>query len=177
LLEIAKLLVSVSVPIIVLFLGLWIRRFTEHIERRTRYSQIEVDWRLSVFKELAPKLNALYCAFNYVGGWREMMPRDIVAAKRECDRVVNTNRFLWSEDFLNAYAGLVAAGFMENRGPGLEFLIRANRDRYRGNELWRDDWHSHFVEPQERVHRKDFNKAYDAAINFAVRDLEIFSKP
>lgn len=172
-LEVAKLAVSVLLPLAVLFLGIWVRRFTERLERRGRLSQIEVEWRLSVFKQLAPRLNDLFCYFTYVGAWREMTPMDAVAAKRECDRIVHTNRFLWSPAFTAAYAAFTAGAFVEAGGRGQPLRLRANRDRHRENDIWRDAWQGLFVDPKDRVTRADFTRLYDAVLDQAVRDLGI----
>jgi hypothetical protein len=152
-------------------LAVWVRRFTEAIERRGKLSQIEVEWRLEVFKQLGPKLNLLYSYFNYVGEWRETTPQQAIAAKRECDRIVHTNGFLWSPAFLAAYRAFTDVAFEAERGRGMDLALRANVERHRENPRWREAWNAYFVDPDKRIRREDFNTYYGAVLDKAVKDL------
>ncbi len=77
-LEILRLAVTALTPLTVLMVGIWVRRFTEAIERKGKLSQIEVEWRLEVFKQLGPRLDQLLCSFTYVGDWLKRTPQDVI---------------------------------------------------------------------------------------------------
>jgi hypothetical protein len=172
-LELAKLTVDILVPLVLLLFGIWIKRLTDRIDRRAKLSEIEVEWRLSVFRDLAPKLNLLYCYFMYVGTWRDLTPEEAISAKRECDRAIYSNRFLWTDGFLTSYRDFISTAFIESRGKGQKLQLRSNRERYQENANWRSEWDNHFVEPKDRVTREQFGVAYDSVLALAVRDLKI----
>ncbi|MDE0004284.1 MAG: hypothetical protein OXQ29_16465 [Rhodospirillaceae bacterium] len=121
------------------------------------------------------EFNKVYQYFTYQGGWASMSPDDVTAAKREADRLVYMNSFLWTAKFLRAYEGYKKVAFVENQGRGRAFLFRGNVERYRENSNWSESWKSRFVLASDRVERAEFTKAYDEMMDLAVRDLGIVS--
>ena len=92
-------------------------------------------------RALLPHLNDIYCYFTYQGDWRTMSPDDATAAKRTSDRVVFSNFFLWSKEFLEAYEEYTRTAFLEHRGEGRQFLFRTSVARHRENPKWEDSWY------------------------------------
>ena len=93
--------------------------------------------------------------------------------KREADRIVMTNRFLFSPEFMCAYRRYKSTAFVEFQGKGVEFLFKANVERHMENPEWKESWRRRFVKSEERVLRGDFVKAYDNMLSVAVRDLGV----
>lgn len=173
LLEWLRLVADVAVPLALFGLGLLTKRYLETLVRRRKLFEVESMWRIEVFKELIPRLNDIFCYFTYQGDWRLSSPETITVAKRACDSVVYTNRFLWSNEFLHAYREFSATAFLENAGSGETFLLRANVHRHRENPAWVAAWERRFVPQAEHVSRETFTRDYDRMIRLAVRDLGI----
>ena len=114
--------------------------------------------------------------FTYQGNWSSMSPDDTTVAKRDADRIVYMNTFLWSREFLDAYEKYTAAAFVQEQGPGNSFLFRANVERHRENEKWEDSWENRFVPVNEQIRREEFVKFYNDMMSFAVRGLRIVSE-
>ena len=102
-----------------------------------------------------------------------MSPDDATVVKRSSDRIVFSNSFLWSCDFLDAYRDFTATAFLENQGPGRPFLFRANVVLHKKNPNWDDVWEKRFVKESDRVRRKEFIDAYERMLRLAVRDIGI----
>lgn len=174
-LEITKLVVSAMMPIAVVFLGAQLQRRLREYQRSQDRKELANRWRQDILNELIPSLNALYCYFMYVGDWDSMSPMDAIDAKHRCDRLVQMNRFLWSQKFLEDYEQLMKAAFVECRGRGLRTLLKANRARHRECAQWNESWSIHFVDPSRKVERSKFKSLYESAIMQAVRDLGIIA--
>ena len=167
---------EVLTPLVLFCLGIYAKIFADRIEERRGLKDIQNAWRLDVVRNLLPYLNDIYCFFTYQGNWRLMSPDDATAAKRESDRIVFTNRFLFSDEFMEAYETYKRVAFLESQGRGRDFLFRANVDRHMENPEWSEEWRVRFVNSDERVLRKDFVRAYDKMLSVAVRDLGVVGK-
>lgn len=171
-LEVAKLIVSGLMPLAVLFAGLWIKRLTEKIEHQRWRTESVMEWRIKIFEQLAPKLNALYCCYCYVGKWKNFTPPLIIELKRDADEIVYTNAFLWSDGFMKKYRTMVSACFLEERGPGRDPGIRANIEMYKkAHKDWQQEWNDLFVESKDRIARDEFRALYEETLRQALQDL------
>ncbi|MET4726149.1 hypothetical protein ABIF63_010255 [Bradyrhizobium japonicum] len=171
-LEIAKLAVSLTGPIVALVVGIWIKQVVDRIEQRRWETQNTIKWRLSVFERLAPKLNLLYSAFSYVGRWKELAPPDLINLKRDLDEIVFTYEFLWSKEFREKYQALMEACFELNQGPGKSAKIAANVEMYRAaHSNWDPRWDDMFVPVEQRSKRADIQRLVDAVLRTAIDDL------
>ncbi|MEI6222926.1 MAG: hypothetical protein WCP97_09270 [bacterium] len=161
-LEVAKLVVQAAVPVVLAIVGFAIKSELMRRENVEWRSRIQVEWRLRLFEEMATDLNKLYCAFNYVGGWRSMSPPDILTLKRKLDQNFHIYDFFWSQQFRQAYSILINACFEVNRGASASAVLRANlcRYKYAWLEGWQDSWDSMFVTETQRLRREEFNELY-----------------
>jgi hypothetical protein len=73
-LEVAKFIVSIISPLILIFLGFWINRRIKHTEFLNWTNQKVIEKRIAIFDQIAPLLNDLYCFFMYIGHWKELTP-------------------------------------------------------------------------------------------------------
>ena len=168
-----RLATSTLTPLSIAGLGILAKVYADGLERRRMLFEVEARWRIEVFRELLSRLNQTYCYFTYQGDWLSMSPDDATAVKRASDRIVFSNRFLWSGDFLEAYKKFTATAFLENQGPGRPFLFRANVTLHKKNPNWKDAWEERFVAESDRVRRKEFLAAYEPMLRLAVRDIGI----
>jgi hypothetical protein len=110
-LEIAKLAVSVVTPLLLVGIGFVINRGVQRIENVEWGNRKLIERRISLYDEMAPKLNDLYCFFACVGAFREIDPPTALKRKRELDRSFHVNRFLFSPDLAAKYGSFMDAGF------------------------------------------------------------------
>ena len=125
-LERCKLGATVATPIIVLVLGCLIwntqRDVIQHwegaqAERRqeTEASSKETDqirdFRLSIYKTVAPLLNDILTYHFYVGRWKETSPADLIEKKRHLDEVLYPHRALFTSTFFARYHTFMSQGF------------------------------------------------------------------
>src|SRR6516225_5319485 len=96
--QIATLVVEALTPITVAGLGVLFARTSRRIEQVQRANQTVVNRRLDIFGQLAPGLNQLLCFATFVGGWKEIQPKDAIATKRKLDETMYANRVLFSEE-------------------------------------------------------------------------------
>jgi len=170
----AGLAVDGLTPLAVVLLGLMAARYADRLERNRALDAVAVNWRIEVFRNVAPQLNLLRCFFTYVGDWRRISLDQATAAKRDCDRMIYMNAFLFAPDTIDAWRDFVATAFDENRGPGRDFAFRASVARHRQENVgWREDWAERFVTHEQRVTRKAFVAAHDRVLALVVRDLGV----
>jgi hypothetical protein len=171
-LEIVKLAISFSTPVVVLILGLWIKGLVDRIDQRRWIEQSTIKWRLSVFERFAPKLNMLLSIFTYVGRWKEFQPPEIIGLKRDLDELVFTYYFLWSESFRENYQRLMDACFEVNQGPGRDAKITGNVEMFRqAHKNWDARWDDLFVPADARARRGDIRRLVEVVLSAAIRDL------
>lgn len=160
-LETTKLFVDLLLPIALLGLGLLIFFLDRRIEARIEQGKFGRSWRKDLYEAMARDLNVMYCAFNYVGAWRERPPTDIVNSKRELDFRMHAYSGLFSEGTLTAYKELMDACFLTERGRGSTLQIRANVTMFKESlEEWKDEYDKYFVAEEKRLTRKDFAEVY-----------------
>ena len=123
--QIATLVVEALTPITVAGLGVLFARTSRRIEQVQRANQTVVNRRLDIFGQLAPGLNQLLCFATFVGGWKEIQPKDAIATKRKLDETMYANRVLFSEDLFAAYHQFMATLFAMFATTGADALLRA----------------------------------------------------
>ena len=74
-LEIVTLVVDALTPIAVAGLGVVFARTSRRMEQIQWANQTLVTRRMDIFAQLAPGLNQLLCFATFVGGWKEIQPR------------------------------------------------------------------------------------------------------
>lgn len=172
-LEVAKLLIQALIPLTVFALGILFSRRAKQIEAAVSAQQTQTEWRQQLLTRTVPRLNKLYCAFNYVGGWERFAPQEIIDVKRELDGDVYTFSPLLAEATLSAYRDLMNSAFETGRGRGKKIRLRANIDMYQELETWRDEYGDYFVLSNERLTRDSFRQKYDHFVKHLFNDAGI----
>jgi hypothetical protein len=109
--QVWTLVVDALTPITVAGLGVFVARAGKRLERVQWANQTVITRRLDIFGEVAPKLNRLLCFATFVGGWKEIEPRQAIGLKREIDETMYANRVLFSNELFEAYREFMAALF------------------------------------------------------------------
>jgi hypothetical protein len=141
-LQIATLAVEALTPITVAALGVLFARTSRRIEQVQWANQTVVTHRLDIFAQLAPGLNQLLCFATFVGGWKQIEPRQAIAIKRSLDETMYANRVLFSGQLFDAYHQFMAALFAMYATTDADAHLRAPIASQWGNRRnmpWWDD--------------------------------------
>jgi len=109
--EIATLAVAALTPVTVAVVGYFVARAGQRQGHLHWVNQTVLTRRLEIFNQVAPHLNKLLCFATFVGGWKEISPRDAIALKRQVDEIMYTNRVLFSAELFAAYREFMEALF------------------------------------------------------------------
>jgi hypothetical protein len=82
---------------------------------RERLSQVTRK-RVELWDKITGDLNDVYSYFLYVGQWKDLSERDIIARKRRLDRTVYSYRPFFTDAFFGAYRDFMTAAFLETSG-------------------------------------------------------------
>lgn len=129
-LEIVKLAISISTPLVVILIGFLINNRVRHIEHMQWTRQRIVDKRIELYDHMIPKINDIYCYLIRVGNWKEFSPEDIIELKREIDKIAHVNAPLFSEKFISLYSSMMECYFDMFRGKGTNARILIDPNEY-----------------------------------------------
>jgi hypothetical protein len=178
-LEYAKLAADVLVPISVVGFGFWITRTLEH---RKLVSQKVVERRLTVFDEVMPLVNDLYCYYLWIGRWKELSPLAIVDKKRSIDSKIFANEWVLSADFMDAFRRLMDRLFSTYGIPGTDAKLLSSVESGDGNReqdftagQWDPTWNARFAlsRTDEYEHRPKVKEAYKGFASCIASELGI----
>jgi hypothetical protein len=163
-LEVVKILIAFLTPLLLLGLGFVINRAGRRVEDAQWANRKLVEQRLEIYKEMAPKLNDLYCFFMVRGDFRNIDPPKALSLKRELDKSYHINRFLFSADFSWLYERFMVLAFETFTGVGRSARLRVDPETQRGEMgliLWKDEWEAMFSPVPERRTRDAIAAAHD----------------
>ena len=163
-LQIATVTVDALTPITVAGLGVLFARASRRIEQVQWANQIVVTRRLDVFAELAPGLNQLLCFATFVGGWKEIQPKQAIAIKRRLDETMYANRVLFSEKLFVSYQQFMSTLFAMYATTDADAHLRAPVESQWGdrrNMRWWDDSMARLFSPTNPAGLADIQAAYD----------------
>ncbi len=162
-LELAKVLIAIINPIILLGIGWFVNKRLKEIDQSQWRNQKIIEKRIEIYSELAPLFNDLFCYFTYVGNWKEFSPKEIIAHKRTIDRGVYLAAPLFSSVFFERameFIDLCFDTYTEKGGDAkLKTGSAARIESYQGD--WDTAWEVCFCEKEKRTPRKDIKIAYD----------------
>jgi hypothetical protein len=126
--QIVTLVMDALTPIVVAALGFYVARISRRITQIQWANQTVVTKRLDIFSQLAPGLNQLLCFATFVGGWKEIQPRQAITLKRQLDETMYANRVLFPDELFAAYHQFMIALFAMYATTGADALLRAPID-------------------------------------------------
>ena len=163
-LQTATLVVDALTPLTVAALGVLFARTSRRIEQVQWANQIVVTRRLDIFAQLAPGLNQLLCFATFVGGWKQIQPRQAIAIKRSLDETMYANRVLFSGPLFTAYHQFMTALFAMYASTDADAHLRApieSRWGNRRNMPWWDDSMTALFSAANPASIDDIQAAYD----------------
>jgi len=166
----AQVLVQASVPILIGVLGWILNSRLKSIDQAQWQNRKIIELRLDVYKEVSPKLNAIYCYCMYIGDWKNHSPDDIVQMKRQLDKTMHVYRHLLSAEVFSAYEKFIGVTFEMFTGTDRDARIRTamtsdsgNRPAtYRGS--WKPEW-ERFFSPREPASKDEIKATYEATMD------------
>jgi hypothetical protein len=163
-LEVVKLAVALLTPVLVLWLGYQVGKVTSRLKAAQWANQKVVEKRITVFDQVAPVLNDLYCYFAFVGNWKELTPPEMVRAKRTLDKAFYIYAPLFSRTFVQRYHSFIRECFETYAGVGHDARLRTpiesgDGDRRQLTSGWDANWQKLFSPNPSR--KDDMKRAYD----------------
>jgi hypothetical protein len=123
--QVVTVVVDALTPLTVAGFGAYLARASRRIEQVQWANQTVVTRRLDIFGQLAPGLNQLLCFATFVGGWKEIQPRQAITIKRQLDETMYANRVLFSNQLFAAYRQFMATLFAMYSATGADAQLRA----------------------------------------------------
>lgn len=169
-LEIAKLIVSGLMPVVVVIVGLFLNRRLKQFEHRQWKNQKLIEKRLNVYDDLAPLLNDVLCYYTYVGNWKECTPPQIVSLKRAIDKKIYLAAPLFGNDFFKVCMTFMDTCYESYTGWGQDAKLktRVQRRQQSFGSRWDSQWDEVFS-PDISVEPEQVRTAY-------LNIMDIFSK-
>ncbi len=180
-LDVISTLAAVSVPIVVAVVGYRLNQRLKLWEASQWRNQELIKARLQYFGRLAPMLNDLMCYFTFIGRWKEITPPQIVAVKRDADRLFFSVAPLFSQHAVEAYQQFMGQCFRMHDRWGSDARIRSGfvRRREAAGEAWRAEWQDLFtLREGEEIRESDMAEvlaAYDRVLAALVSDVELLA--
>ena len=174
--QIATLAVSALTPLTVAGLGYFVARVSRRLEQVRWANQTVVIRRLEIFREAAPLLNQLLCFATFVGGWKEIKPRDAIAVKRKIDEAMYSNRVLFSDSLFAAYQKFMLSMFAMYATTEADAHRRAPIDSQWGdrrNMTWWEDSMTSLFSTDKPVGTDEIQAAYDQLADRFRADLYV----
>jgi hypothetical protein len=126
---VAGLAASLLTPFALLSVGYFINRRLRELEGMAARQRKISDTRFDLYKEIGFQLNDLYSYFLFVGNWKELSAREIIARKRALDRHVYTYRPIFSVELFAKYTAYMDSAFRTHGDFGSDAQLRTSPDR------------------------------------------------
>ncbi len=171
-LEVAKLAIAILTPILLTLLGLIVTRAARRIENVQWTNQKLIERRIELHKEMAPKINDLFCFFATVGHFTDITPPDAIKIRRELDRIFSWNEHLFSVKFRTCYHEFIDSCFSHSVLKARAVWIKEQRS-YSG---WNPTWEHMFIRMTEAESKRmvqEQTKKYDMLMSAFAEDLRV----
>lgn len=132
-------------PIAVTYVGYLVSRTMAEQSRKWSENDRLIGKRVDIYEKMAPLLNHIFCYVHDVGDYKETTPQNIVADKRECDRLIHTYQAIWPDDTLASYKDFIEGCFATYQGVGTPAKIRTRKEHkvvaaQNHYGKWEDGW-------------------------------------
>lgn len=179
--QIIQAVSAVSVPVIVAVIGFVLNRRLKQYEADQWRNQELIKARLQYFGQLAPMLNDLMCYLTFIGRWKEMTPPEVIALKRNLDRVFYPVAPLFDSATTSAYNAFMGQCFKTHAGWGVDARIRSGfgHRRQAAGEAWQPEWESMFTngedQPIEDSSIDTLHASHDLLLAKLVEDVKLLA--
>lgn len=180
-LQLVSTLAAIAVPIVVAVVGYRLNQRLKLWEASQWRNQELIKARLQYFDRLAPMLNDLMCYYAFIGRWKEISPPEVVALKRDADRLFLSVAPLFSQRAVDAYQEFMALCFETHTGWGVDARIRSGFVRRRDamRDRWNPEWETMFSHSEhDAVMPRDLTairEGYDSVLLALAEDIELLS--
>ncbi|WP_299367194.1 hypothetical protein [Winogradskyella sp.] len=189
-LEIAKLIVSLFVPISLFILTYIInndlkksQQYQENIIRQNK-SIMEnnkriYEHRFEIYKKIKIPINEIFSYIYYVGKWKELSPEKIIMNKRLCDEIMYSNEPLFNKKFFESYENFMRNAFETYNGMGADAKIKSefwtHKKFYIGKVSWSKSWDDAFVKnmSNDLNSRMNIREAYNELLTNLSTELSL----
>lgn len=167
-LEITKLIIDTLTPLFLLLLGIWVNRIAKRVETAQWANQKLIEKRISIYDELAPLINDLYCYYMCVGNYKEFTPIQIIAIKRRLDKKVYVYASLFSPNFINGYNEFIHLCFLPYTGLGHDAKLLTLIEHSMGGDRkkvspspWQTEWNALFAREERCSPLEQIRTSYE----------------
>ena len=164
-LEIVKVFISLLTPIMTGSIALVIFLLGTRLDRTKQLHHSLLGKRMSLFEQVAPLINDVYCFFQAVGHWAELNPEEVIKRKRAIDRALNINRYLFGARFWDAYKAFETLHFEMFASPGQPARLRLDTSyvRERLGPYFKKEWENYLsTQPGSRqAQAESYNRLMD----------------
>lgn len=126
---IAKLVASIAVPVAIGISGFYVQHsISEYQSRQMITKEISIklaDRRLNLYDQIKGPLNQIYCYIEQIGDWDELSIKDIKNIRRDLNKIMYSNRAIWSPETFNLYLEYIDRAAFQVDFNGSESKIRA----------------------------------------------------
>ena len=156
--DIMRLIVSFLTPVVVLILGIWVKKASTDYEKRASLNDKIIAKRVGVYDEIGKDLNDIFAYVAQVGQWKDFSPEAIVNKKRSVDKIMYMNRPYWSTAAFKAYKDFIQTCFHTFNGIGEDAKIRAATIQFEKLPTWKEEWKSKWFYHEQSSHVEIFEK-------------------
>jgi hypothetical protein len=149
-LEIVKLLVSATTPVVLALIAYW-------ATQQQWTNQTLTQKRIEVYDKAAPMMDNVVSYFFCVGKWKDVTPKQILDEKRDLDALLYINGALFSPELKDSWDGFRTAAFQELNGIGSDALLRTKASYHSMAKPWNADWDKAFTNENNQP---DIRKTY-----------------
>jgi hypothetical protein len=173
-LEVAKLLVSISLPIAIVIFGFFTnealqnsqKKITEALQDRQseiRLSEAVIKKRQEIYDQIRLPLNNIYCYIREVGGYKSMTPETVIKDRRSIHKDMHTQRAYWSPETFSLYLKYMdRVAFITWQGVNKDALIQDNPGQKTTLPSWKNEWQSNFSGKEHPEHDSTYNQLLDS---------------
>lgn len=170
-LEIAKFILQVVTPLLILGLGIYVNKIIKKFEHFQWRNQKLIEKRLQIYDQIAPLLNDLLCYFTFIGSWKDVSPSQIVKLKRELDKKIYIAAPLFSPSFLSSCNHFMELCYETYTGWGQDAKLKTpyeRRKKAKGSK-WKSSWNNMFSDnPSDPT---EIKKAYQDVMKIFSTEL------
>ena len=188
--DVAKILVSIIMPILLFGLGYYSNRiseerkalrndFKEYMQGALKHNNRIYDMRLNLYSEIKIQLNEIFCYIYYVGKWKELSPERILLNKRYCDELMYSSQSFFSPEFFQSYEEFMTSAFQMFNGAGDDAKIKSDLNSHKkySRIAWHEKYDDMFISQGRNYDdvtiRKGIRKAYNEMMTNLSREINI----
>lgn len=162
-LDIVSVAISACIPVAIFAAGALLAKQARDYEANQWIRRKQYDTRLERWQEVAPPLNDLLCFFMLFGHFRDVTPPKAIKLKRQLDRAVYGNQYIFGERFLDAYRTFMSVCFQTYVDVAQDAKIRASvaEQRAERGSAWDEQWSSMFVRESDTASHSEIEVAYN----------------